>query len=679
MRNLNTEDVMVMSSMFRGCSNLKSLDLSNFNTDYVLEMYSMFEGCSALTTLDISTFTGEFVFNMNKMFFGCTSLTTINLGEFVPCTGRYYSSFSTLSGNQMCWVFQDCTNLRTIYCNENWSARCNAFDANMFYGCEKLVGAISYTSSKTDSHYANPSTGYFTYKIDTFGVKINEMFVTNLNYKNLTVIPGVTGKASYDNKTKTLYLENASIAEMTMAGGLAMENSIDSLTINVTGDCSISSAAGIGIKNISKTLIITGTGTLDITAGNNGIVMTNTNPNNLVIDGNVTVNVTADNYGVQGREYIQRVGLIGTTKTYYRTTLKVCGENSKLSVNGAAKCFQTLGGFTAAEGYKVTAPSRTAFYGTFEGVAYNTFCRLSLSFGKELSDPTTTLTPVAGTAVVIEKPEVAPVIVKKGDVNGDNTITMADANAVVNYYLAATKPEDFDVTAADVNGDDDITMADANQIVNMFLNGDNDSQTTETPDTKQAIDLGLSVKWATCNVGASEPWDYGDYFAWGETTGYAAGTTHVFNWSSYKYRTNSFITKYVFSWVDNTVYNDYPVLLPEDDAAVVNWGGTWRMPTEEELKDLWTKCQWTWQPAGNTKYNGVAGYEVTGTNGNSIFIPHAGYYDGEKKDNWTILWSSTLYPANDDSAWILWFSSGTPSCDNYADRYLGVSVRPVCP
>ena len=404
------------------------------------------------------------------MFFGCTSLTTINLGEFVPCTGRYYSSFSTLSGNQMCWVFQDCTNLRTIYCNENWSARCNAFDANMFYGCEKLVGAISYTSSKTDSHYANPSTGYFTYKIDTFGVKINEMFVTNLNYKNLTVIPGVTGKASYDKKTKTLYLENASIAEMTMAGGLAMENSIDSLTINVTGNCSISSAAGIGIKNTSKTLIITGTGTLDITAGNNGIVMTNTNPNNLVIDGNVTVNVTADNYGVQGREYVQRV-LSGTTRTYYRTTLKVGGEGSKLSVNGAAKCFQTLGGFTAAEGYKVTAPSRTAFYGTFEGVAYNTFCRLSLSFGKELSDPTTTLTPVAGTAVVIEKPEVAPVIVKKGDVNGDNTITMADANAVVNYFLADDKSgiTNFNVDAANVNGDDGITMADANAIVNMFL------------------------------------------------------------------------------------------------------------------------------------------------------------------------------------------------------------------
>ena len=318
----------------------------------------------------------------------------------------------------------------------------------------------------TDAKYANPETGYFT-KVDTFDIKLAETSITTMNCKDLTAIPGVTGKASYDNKTKTLYLENASIAEMTMAGGLAMENSIDSLTINVTGDCSISSAAGIGIKNISKTLIITGTGTLDITAGNNGIVMTNTNPNNLVIDGNVTVNVTADNYGVQGREYIQRVGLTGTTKTYYRTTLKVCGENSKLSVNGAAKCFQTLGGFTAAEGYKVTAPSRTAFYGTSDGVDYYTFCRLSLSFGKELSDPTTTLTPVKGTAVVIEK----PVTYQLGDVNGDGSITMADANAVVNYFLSTDKSgiTNFNVDAANVNGDDGITMADANAIVNMYL------------------------------------------------------------------------------------------------------------------------------------------------------------------------------------------------------------------
>ena len=213
----------------------------------------------------------------------------------------------------------------------------------------------------------------------------------------------------------------------------------------------------------------------------------------------------------------------------------------------------------------------------------------------------------------------------------------------------------------------------------MFLNGDNGGQTTEDTDTKTAIDLGLNVKWAACNVGASEAWDYGDYFAWGETTEHAAGT-YVFDWSSYKFRSGTFMTKYVFSWVDNTVYNDYPVLQPEDDAAAVNWGGTWRMPTEEELSDLWKNCQWTWLPVGNDKYNGVAGYKVTGPNGNSIFIPHAGYYDGGEKKDITVLWSSTLTAGNDERAQILWFGSSAVSCNNnYADRYKGASVRPVCP
>ena len=316
------------------------------------------------------------------------------------------------------------------------------------------------------SQYMSPAgtLGFVYYFPDTLDIKIAGQPVTSLNCSILKTLPGVTGTASYDNVTKTLYLEDASITELTSTGGYALYTTLDTLRINVTGDCSISSSRGTGIFANSRNVVIGGTGTLDITAGANGIVMNNTSTNTLDIDGKVTVNVTADNYGVQGREYEQRQ-LNGTTRIYYRTTLKVGGEGSKLSVNGTAKCFQTLGGFIPADGYEVTAPSRTAFYGTSDGVDYYTFCRLSLSFGKELSDPTTTLTPVAGTAVVIEKPYIL------GDVNGDGSITMADANAVVNYFLS-TDPSsitNFNVAAADVNNDKSITMADANAIVNMFL------------------------------------------------------------------------------------------------------------------------------------------------------------------------------------------------------------------
>ncbi len=478
--SFNTEKVTNMANMFHGCGCLTSLDLSNFNTSNVTDMNYMFERCANLTNLNVSGFNTSKVSDMNHMFANCIGLSSLDVSSFNTLAvenmaSMFYnclelrildvSGFNTSQVTSMDYMFCHCERLSFIYCNESWQ-RSGLTSSCMFDHCQSLIGAMGYyDAEKTNADYANPETGYFTYKVDTFAITINSKAVTSLNCNDLTAIPGVTGKASYDSETKTLYLENANITEMTMAGGLAMENKIDSLKINVKGDCSISSTAGTGIKNTSKTLIITGTGTLDITAGNNGIVMTNTAANNLVVDGKVTVNVTADNYGVQGREYEQHV-LGGTTRIYYRTTLKVGGANSKLSVNGAAKCFHTLGGFIPAAGYKVTAPSRTAYYDTDDDVAYYTFCKLSVSFGKELSgSATTTLTPVAGTAVVIEN----TVTYQPGDVNHDGSITMADANAVVNYFLATDKPEDFDVTTANVNGDDGITMADANMIVNMFL------------------------------------------------------------------------------------------------------------------------------------------------------------------------------------------------------------------
>lgn len=300
---------------------------------------------------------------------------------------------------------------------------------------------------------------------EPYDLTLNGTQVTAANNSILSTIPGVTGTASYDPDTKTLYLEDASITELTSTGGYALHTTLDTLRINVTGDCSISSSKGTGIFANSRNVVISGTGTLDITAGANGIVMNNASTNTLDIDGKVTVNVTADSYGIQGREYIQRVGLTGTTKTYYRTTLKVGGEGSKLSVNGTAKCFQTLGGFSPAEGYKVTAPSRTAYYGTVERLAYNTFCRSTLvipGIGKTQTT-TVTLTPVAGTAVVIEKPYIL------GDVNGDGSVTENDIVKITQYVLGTS--HEIDTAAADVNVDGSVTVTDIVYVTYYILYG----------------------------------------------------------------------------------------------------------------------------------------------------------------------------------------------------------------
>lgn len=114
------------------------------------------------------------------------------------------------------------------------------------------------------------------------------------------------------------------------------------------------------------------------------------------------------------------------------------------------------------------------------------------------------------------------------------------------------------------------------------------------------VDLGLSVKWATCNLGAYSPEEYGKYYAWGETT-----TTTDYSKSS------------CATW--NRDISDIAGN-PQYDAARANWGGSWRLPTEDEMRELVEKCTWTWTTRG-----GYNGYKVTGPNGNSIFLPAAGF------------------------------------------------------
>jgi hypothetical protein len=191
------------------------------------------------------------------------------------------------------------------------------------------------------------------------------------------------------------------------------------------------------------------------------------------------------------------------------------------------------------------------------------------------------------------------------------------------------------------------------------------------------VDLGLpsGLKWATCNVGATTPEEYGDYFAWGEVE-----SKETYNWSTYKYGTDyDQLTKYCSdSYYGKDDFTDNKTVLdPEDDAATANWGGAWRMPTKAEQDELRKNCTWTW-----TTQNGVNGYKVTGPNGNSIFLPAAGFmYDGTLGDAGSggIYWSSSLYIGDLSYAYgVVFFNSDNVDSD-YSPRYFGQSVRPVCP
>ena len=188
------------------------------------------------------------------------------------------------------------------------------------------------------------------------------------------------------------------------------------------------------------------------------------------------------------------------------------------------------------------------------------------------------------------------------------------------------------------------------------------------------VDLGLpsGTLWADRNVGAALPEDYGDYFAWGETT-----AKSNYTWSTLKYcedntgdKFSKYNTQSKYGSVDNKT-----TLERADDAATANWGSGWCMPTQQQFQELNDNCTWTW-----TTRNGKNGYEVKGKNGNSIFLPAAGcrggtsLYDDGSNGRY---WSSSLGTDYPDGGRFLSFDSGLVDPDGWLDRSRGFSVRPV--
>lgn len=194
------------------------------------------------------------------------------------------------------------------------------------------------------------------------------------------------------------------------------------------------------------------------------------------------------------------------------------------------------------------------------------------------------------------------------------------------------------------------------------------------------IDLGLSVKWATCNIGATSPEKYGNYYAWGETK-----PKSTYHWGTYKhcdeYSNNSSVnlTKYNYNSnygnIDNRI-----TLFYEDDAAHVNLGEGWRLPTDSEVNELRNDCTWEW-----TVQKGVWGYKITsnktGYTKKSIFLPAAGYQSFYSIDDIGYsgyYWTNRLSSIAPVSADVLDFKSDNIAFD-IALRCYGRTIRPVCP
>ena len=275
--------------------------------------------------------------------------------------------------------------------------------------------------------------------------------------------------------------------------------------------------------------------------------------------------------------------------------------------------------------------------------------------------------------VLIAVPGVGHAGVISGDVNGDGKVSIDDVTTLINYLLTKDASQ-IVMENADVESDGRISIDDVTGLINQLLTQNNNPQ----PDEGDWVDLGLpsGTIWATRNVGASSPEDYGDYFAWGETA-----PKDYYYWTTYKwykwYQNNNYsgYTKYCTrsdygynGFVDNKTELD-----PEDDAAYVNWGSSWRMPSVEQIQELCDNCTWQW-----TQRNGVNGQLVTGPNGNTLFLPAAGdrweeSLPGAGSNGW--YWSRTLNRGS-SGAYYLNFSSDRVYW-SISYRFDGYSVRAV--
>ena len=204
----------------------------------------------------------------------------------------------------------------------------------------------------------------------------------------------------------------------------------------------------------------------------------------------------------------------------------------------------------------------------------------------------------------------------------------------------------------DVNYDGQVNISDVTCLIDYLL------KDSLPDDSHEYVDLGLpsGTLWATCNVGASCPEEYGDYFAWGETVPKEEYTYENYKWWYFDENGYRYISKYntrsEFGPVDNKTEME-----PEDDAARVNMGTSWCIPSLEQVVELLNSCTWQW-----TERNGVNGHLVTGPNGNTMFLPAAGYYDGSSLEyvgTYGIYWSHALYSYLPDRAFCLYRSTGT--------------------
>lgn len=265
-----------------------------------------------------------------------------------------------------------------------------------------------------------------------------------------------------------------------------------------------------------------------------------------------------------------------------------------------------------------------------------------------------------------------------GDVDGSGTLTVDDVTELKQYIIQS----DYSLAhseLADMDRDGDVDIADVALLIDVLLRPDRD-----LCNGYEYVDLGLSVKWATCNINADDPQLYGGFFAWGENE-----EKDTYLWEYYKYETENYnnwegCSKYQIAdgktggiWYDGNTFigDNKQVLDDDDDAATATWGQGWRIPTKEEFEELLDECSWTWISDSYRK-----GYLVA-RNGRSIFIPASGCAYSQSfygTGSYGYYWTKCLTKSYTQYAYSLYINKNEKQI-GFDERSYGLSIRPVCP
>lgn len=203
-------------------------------------------------------------------------------------------------------------------------------------------------------------------------------------------------------------------------------------------------------------------------------------------------------------------------------------------------------------------------------------------------------------------------------------------------------------------------------------NYDNNIKLENYENGHEYVDLGLpsGILWATKNVGSSSPEGFGNYFAWGETEYKVSYEESTYKWGLYKHY-EKYCTSDFYGEIDNKT-----ILELNDDAAYINWGGNWRIPTFKEYEELINCCTWIWGTKVTNEGLNINGYIITGPSGKSIFLPASGERPNNNYDGLTGSYWSCELGSDDYRAKVITFDSKGKELDQHS-RYYGYSIRPV--